>query len=62
MVAYDHPARVVVWDVSSATRAWVFFSPAMVWGTTWSPDGRAVLVGDLEGAIRVWDLTAPPED
>jgi uncharacterized protein with WD repeat len=57
-----HPAEVMVWDVGTGRRT--FYSSVQkeeVTSVTFSPDGRFLAAGAVDGTVRIWDVQTGEE-
>ncbi len=50
------PDAVRVWDVASGRVAWSVASDKPICSFAFSPDGKTLAIGDVDGAIEWWDL------
>lgn len=51
---------ILVWDLED-TESPTLLSEPLAQQASWSPDGRRVVAGSFDGAVRVWDIDRPDE-
>jgi WD40 repeat protein len=49
---------VQLWHVDTGRRLLTFRHPVELWSTAIAPDGNALVTGDIQGTVRLWE--APP--